>query len=214
LADLAGDEVLLNESLSEQLNASVGDELMLIMGRPTPVTVAGIVPDGELAGSGPALIWTLDQAQTFLTRPGEITDIFVSNAGNAETGVDATEAATTALTQILPDTLTLTAVKADQLDTAASSAEFITTLFVTFGTFSIFSGILLIFLIFSVLAAERKSELGMGRAVGLQRADLVRQFVSEGLAYNFLAALSALSWASSPRCSWPASSPIYSAAAP
>ena len=189
LANLADDEVLLNESLAEQLNASTGDELMLIMGRPTPVTVAGIVPDGELAGSGPTLIWTLDQAQVFLTRPGEITDIFVSNAGNAETGVDATEAAITTLSQLLPDTLSLTAVKADQLETAASSAEFITTLFVTFGTFSIFSGILLIFLIFSVLAAERKSELGMGRAVGLQRADLVRQFVSEGLAYNFLAAL-------------------------
>jgi putative ABC transport system permease protein len=38
-----------------------------------------------------------------------------------------------------------------------------------------------------VLAAERKSELGMSRAVGLQRSDLIRQFVSEGLAYNFLA---------------------------
>ena len=36
---------------------------------------------------------------------------------------------------------------ADQLEAAATSAEFITTLFVTFGTFSIFSGILLIFLI-------------------------------------------------------------------
>ncbi|MGD8807214.1 MAG: FtsX-like permease family protein, partial [Chloroflexota bacterium] len=45
------------------------------------------------------------------------------------------------------------------------------------------------FLIFSVLAAERKSELGMGRAVGLQRADLVRQFVTEGFSYNFFAAI-------------------------
>ena len=39
-------------------------------------------------------------------------------------------------------------------------------LFTTFGTFSIAAGILLIFLIFVMLAAERRGELGIARAVG------------------------------------------------
>ena len=86
-----------------------------------------------------------------------------------------------------PD-LALSALKADGLAAAETGAEFITTLFITFGTFSILAGILLIFLIFSVLAAERRSELGMSRAVGQQRSDLVRQFITEGLAYNVVAA--------------------------
>ena len=36
-----------------------------------------------------------------------------------------------------------------------------TTVFTIFGIFSIFAGVLLIFLIFVMLAAERRSEMGM-----------------------------------------------------
>ena len=39
-------------------------------------------------------------------------------------------------------------------------------IFTTFGSFSIFAGGLLIFLIFVMLAAERRGELGIARAVG------------------------------------------------
>lgn len=188
LATLADNEILINSALATEVAASVGDEILLIKGAPTPFIVAGIVADGELAGSNPTVLWTLAQAQTFFGRPGAITTIFASNVGDVETGVDKSANAATLLAGFGSD-LVINELKADQLEAAAASAEFITTLFITFGTFSILSGILLIFLIFSVLAAERKSELGMGRAVGLQRADLVRQFISEGLAYNFVAAM-------------------------
>ncbi|GIK54997.1 MAG: FtsX-like permease family protein [Chloroflexi bacterium] len=188
LADLGEDELLVNASLADALDINPGDELLLVKGMPTPFTVTAVVPDGELAGSGPAVIWSLAQAQAFFGQEGQVTAVLTSNVGDRETGVALTDSAITQLSPITGD-LFINAVKADQLAAAATSAEFITTLFVTFGMFSIFSGILLIFLIFSVLAAERKSELGMSRAVGLQRADLVRQFVSEGLAYNFLAAV-------------------------
>lgn len=190
LTELAEGEALLNESLALVLDAAVDDELLLIVGQPTSVIVAGIVPDGELAGSRPTLLWSLAASQDFFEQPDGVTAVLISNAGDVESGVNQTEAALARLSEVAGiDQLTISAVKADQLEAAATSAEFITTLFITFGAFSIFSGILLIFLIFSVLAAERKSELGMSRAVGLQRADLIRQFVSEGLAYDFMAAL-------------------------
>ncbi len=188
IENLSPGEVIINTSLATVLDADEGDQLLLMKGAPTTVSVTGIVPDGELAGSSPAVIWGLAEAQTFFNRPGELTSILVSNTGDVEQSVELTDAAIKALQPVTGDLL-INPVKADQLEAAASSAEFLTTLFVTFGTFSIFSGILLIFLIFSVLAAERKSELGMGRAVGMQRSDLVRQFVTEGLAYNFVAAL-------------------------
>ena len=38
-----------------------------------------------------------------------------------------------------------------------------------------------------MLAAERKPEMGMARAVGAQRGNLVQSFVSEGMAYSLLA---------------------------
>ena len=43
---------------------------------------------------------------------------------------------------------------------------------------------LVIFLIFSMLAAERNSEMGMARAVGMQRHHLVRMFTVEGAIYG------------------------------
>ena len=62
------------------------------------------------------------------------------------------------------------------------------TLFSICSTFSILAGVLLIFLIFVMLAAERKSELGMARAVGMQRGHLIQMFVAEGLVYDLAAA--------------------------
>ena len=61
--------------------------------------------------------------------------------------------------------------------------------FTTFGTFSIAAGILLIFLIFVMLAAERRGELGIARAIGTRRGHLVEMFVFEGVAYDLAAAV-------------------------
>ncbi|MEZ4736409.1 MAG: FtsX-like permease family protein [Caldilineaceae bacterium] len=61
-------------------------------------------------------------------------------------------------------------------------------IFSLFGFFSILAGILLIFLIFVMLATERRSEMGMARAIGVQRTHLVQMFVVEGMLYDLLAA--------------------------
>ena len=58
------------------------------------------------------------------------------------------------------------------------------TFFLIFGLFSIAAGIMLIFLIFIMLAAERRSEMGMARAVGMNRLHLTESFLAEGMAYN------------------------------
>ena len=63
------------------------------------------------------------------------------------------------------------------------------TVFSSFGILSIFAGVLLIFLIFVMMAAERRSELGIARAVGMRRIHLVQMFVTEGLIYDLAAAL-------------------------
>ena len=63
------------------------------------------------------------------------------------------------------------------------------TLFWFPGSLSILAGIILIFLIFVLLAAERRHELGIARAVGMQRGHLVQTFVTEGVIYDLGAAL-------------------------
>ncbi|MFZ1769566.1 MAG: FtsX-like permease family protein, partial [Caldilinea sp.] len=62
------------------------------------------------------------------------------------------------------------------------------TIFSIFGVFSILAAILLIVLIFVMLAAERRIEIGISRAVGVQRSQIVQSFMAEGMVYNLLAA--------------------------
>jgi putative ABC transport system permease protein len=49
--------------------------------------------------------------------------------------------------------------------------------------------VLLIFLIFVMLAAERRGELGIARAIGTRRGHLVQMFSFEGAAYDLVAAV-------------------------
>ena len=77
-------------------------------------------------------------------------------------------------------------IKRSLLDTAEEVGSLVTSFFILFGLFSIIVGILLIFLIFVMLAAARRSELGMARAVGARRWHLVQMFVFEGTAYSLV----------------------------
>lgn len=51
------------------------------------------------------------------------------------------------------------------------------------------AGMLLIYLIFVMLVAERRSELGISRALGLQRSHVIQMFVFEGMAYTLISTL-------------------------
>ena len=79
-------------------------------------------------------------------------------------------------------------VKHDVLSEADEAGSGITAFFITMALFSIGVGVLLIFLIFVMLAAARRSEMGMARAVGAKRAHLVQMFTFEGTAYALVSA--------------------------
>lgn len=86
-------------------------------------------------------------------------------------------------------TLTVQDVKSDLLDLATTIASGILSIFIIMGLFSMMAGVMLIFLIFVMLAAERKPEMGIARAVGMRRRHLVQSFIYEGLAYDLISAL-------------------------
>ena len=60
--------------------------------------------------------------------------------------------------------------------------------FSLFGFFSILAGILLIFMIFVMLASDRRNEMGMVRALGMQRRQVMQMYITEGLVYDLVAA--------------------------
>lgn len=186
LAQLRPNELYLNRKGADALGARAGDRLEVFVGaRRAMFRVRAVV---DYAGGGTSdygIMLPLDRAQRLLGQPGLVRAVFVANAG----GVAATNKVVDRLTPSLR-TLDLEADKTKQhaiRDADAAGASFMS-LFTTFGSFSIAAGILLIFLIFVMLAAERRAELGIARAVGTRRGHLVQMFVYEGAAYDLVAA--------------------------
>jgi putative ABC transport system permease protein len=131
----------------------------------------------------------LSHAQHALGAPGHVEQVLVSNRGGETGGIDQTSAVIARLRPVLaPLGLEAHDLKRDGLQQADEAGDAFVQMFSTFGSFSIAAGILLIFLIFVMLAAERRTEMGVARAIGTQRGHLVQTFVFEGAAYDVIAA--------------------------
>ncbi len=74
-------------------------------------------------------------------------------------------------------------------DQAARWGSAFTDLFVVLGAFSLFSGRLLIVLIFALVALERRTELGISRALGARRRDVILLLATEGGLYSVISSL-------------------------
>jgi hypothetical protein len=79
-------------------------------------------------------------------------------------------------------------VKQEGLDDARSFSKDVTQVFFIMGAFAIVAGILLIINIFVMMAEERKSEMGISRAVGMSRGQLTQSFLFEGVIFSALSA--------------------------
>ena len=213
LGELGSDQIVINERAARELDAQPGDQVTLyVLGRARQYTVAAIGRDAVLTGNleagGSGGLLSLDAYQGLLgpqlSAPDRWDSILISGAGGVEAPLefadaldDDINAAIRAFERQRPELYLSNGlsrfdsdpVKADSLEDAELIASVFTTLFLFMGSFSVAAGILLIFLIFAMLAEERKPEMGIARAVGMQRNDLIQMFISEGMVYNMGAAV-------------------------
>jgi putative ABC transport system permease protein len=187
LRDLGPGEIYVNAAGADKLHARAGDVVQLLSGTTvSTMRVKAIVRYDGGGTDGAGVLMPLRAAQQLLGKPRLVKAVFVSNAG----GVAATDEVMPLLrAQAAPLGLEVDNTKQDALEQADAAGAAFMSFFTTFGSFSIAAGILLIFLIFVMLAAERRGELGIARAVGTRRGHLVQLFLFEGLAYDLLAAL-------------------------
>jgi putative ABC transport system permease protein len=190
LSALAPGAVYLSAQLASRLEVHDGDALLAYLGAtPTTLRVAGVYASGAYPAGERSAVMSLAQLQAVVGHPGEINLVLVSNRGDAIGGNAQTDAVMNALDPALAGSgLKASPVKQDALKEADSLGAMFSSIFLLFGQFSVAAGIMLIFLIFVMLAAERKHEMGIARAVGMQRGHLVRMFMFEGSAYAALAA--------------------------
>jgi len=187
LADLRSGEVYLNAKGADKLGARAGDTLRLFAGSSRATfRVRAVVKFEGGATDGAGVLMPLGPAQRLLGKPGLIKAVFISNTkGVGGTG----EVMRLLKPVVIPLGLETDNTKQDVVKTADQAGSAFMSFFTTFGSFSISAGILLIFLIFVMLAAERRGELGIARAVGTRRGHLVQMFLYEGVAYDLVAAV-------------------------
>src|SRR2546422_611152 len=122
---------------------------------------------------------------------GAINLIRVANVGGVADGVAYSDRVTHDLRLSITTrnlALLVQTVKANDIASALQVGRDATDLFLVMGAFGILAGILLIVNIFVMLAEERKPELGVARAVGFLRSDLLTTFALEGTFYAVVAA--------------------------
>jgi putative ABC transport system permease protein len=196
-------EVLLDDLAASELNASAGDTLALYGTTLTPViatvqavvqdNIRGAFPTGGVGNFG-SVFTDLATAQKVENLSGRINLISVTNTGPQQTGVTLSNSVSAALNATLakiPAAKGLTVQEPLQAGIEAANTEgsSVTTLFLVLGLFSIVAGAMLIVGIFVLLAEERKGEMGMLRAIGLNRRELIYSYYFEGLAYSAGSAL-------------------------
>ena len=191
---ITGGRTVLNEDLADGLDVGPGDTILLYPKNAPPVTleVSTIAADEGMANwwFADLLFVDLEYAQENLFgAPSMINAIDVSCSGSMETGYLVTDEAIQELTVSLDNgaVYTYNDVKRDGIEQAESVSDMISQLFVLMSSFTIIAGIALIINIFVMLAEERKPEMGISRAVGMQRGDLTQSFVFEGVVYALVA---------------------------
>ncbi len=197
-AELGSTQAIINAKLEQAIEAKVGDGLTLNFGGPRglvaiSVTVFEVVRDeGRGAwNDGNNLFIPLDAFQSALGLPGQINTILVANAGGKETGYLRSDAAVAQIRPHLPTTpsFTIAKAKADSVKGATEGVDRLSQVFILLSFFTIVAGVLLIVNIFVMLAEERKGEMGVARALGMRRKNLVQSFASEGLLYALLSSV-------------------------
>nr|BBH93709.1 hypothetical protein KTA_19080 [Thermogemmatispora argillosa] len=192
LASLGRNEVYLNRSLAQLLNAHAGDRLYLYSqrwpGRRYEVRVRAIAASSGMIGETPFIV---SQVQLFrqIEQCGDaITQIFVANRGSdGPDSIAISDRVTEKLEQLIPRNVHVIEVKKLAILNSEKAQDIFSRIFMLFSLFIVAIGMLLIFLIFVLLAAERRVEMGMARAVGVLRRHLVLTFLFEGAVYDLLA---------------------------
>jgi putative ABC transport system permease protein len=205
LGALGTDDVLLSKRAADKLDADAGDTITVFVdGVTTQIRVAAIVENEMASGAatgygsgGGAML--LSSVQRITGHQGEINYISVVLKGGVTSSHERSDDAAARLEPFVQSgegrailgvgfaDVEIEKVKQDAVENAEKTSSQFVSFFLILGLFSIAAGIMLIFLIFVMLATERKAEMGMARAVGAQRGNLVQSFVSEGMAYSLIA---------------------------
>ncbi len=186
--------IYITRELAMDIDATEGDLLLLVRGNASlPLQVERII-DREglgaysLDGGGfyvsPMVLVNRTDLQMWTGNPGRSNLMFITL--DDPVAFDRSELEDVLKTSGIPG-LEVVQDRQEILDDGQDNMSSFTSLFFVFGSFSVIAGMALVLNIFTMLGEERKSEMGITRAVGLPRSGLRRLFTYEGVVYATMA---------------------------
>ena len=191
----AGEAVVISR-VADQLGIAAGDQIQVhVYGATSTFTVRQIIERYSAAGWNSVYVapGTIEGFVTNAEEGGQPSraEVLVSNTGDFESGAVFSEEVVEQLEVAISsfDGVEIDLVKEDALeDAVAEGAEF-TSLFNGIGSFAVIAGVLLIVNLFVMLAEERKTPLGVMRAIGFSRSQVTKVFAIEGAIYSLTASV-------------------------
>ncbi|MBN1331983.1 FtsX-like permease family protein [Candidatus Dojkabacteria bacterium] len=187
-------DVYINQGLAKKLELEKGDTIRVPLADTYfDFNVAQIFDDGVLLGD---LSVTVD-INTFNPRLGLPAEgynyVYISKAGGLKPeGYNGPEFKTELedrLSTVESNNVSFSVVELKEQALNGYGMKVFADFFLVMSSFGIFAGILLIINLYMMLAAERKYEMGILRAIALTRSQLMRTFIYEGFAYSILSSI-------------------------
>jgi putative ABC transport system permease protein len=188
--NIPNDGVYIDKISADALDASKGDNIQIQTRTGLySFRINALVDDDGRAGwgRGSAVFMPLDRAQQILGAGDGINIIKVTNEGDTRSGEKHCDQVVEDIEVVLAvdnlNGLKVQTNKHEEVEQGKEEISEFSTMFLIFGSFSILAGVILIINIFVMLGEERKSEMGISRAVGMRRKHLREGFVYEGTIY-------------------------------
>jgi len=192
-SNLRNGDVYITQRLSDEIDAKSGDDVTAYFeNAPYQFTVLDVVRDSSLTNQGDTtsggMAMDIAIARELFDDRNGLENIAVSAVGGVRDTIGISDEIEGRLQQFIdahPESgAAIALTKKEFVEIGEQVGSIFVTFFLIFGLFSIAAGLMLVFLIFVMLAAERRSEMGMIRAIGLSRLHLTQTYIAEGMAYN------------------------------
>jgi putative ABC transport system permease protein len=185
---------IVSQSLADKLELEDGDTVRVPYGEEGfEITVEEIVPNQGIIGTDTIIVRHTFLEQQLGLEEGSYNFVYFSAPGGVEpdnySGERFQENLEEALAEFNSESVefSLNEVKEDAL--SGFGLSFFVNAFLVLSLFGIFAGMLLIVNLYSMLAQERKYEMGILRAIALSRSQLSKTFVYEGFVYSIFSSL-------------------------
>ena len=194
-------QAYVSKSLAKELELAPGNDIaVFFQNQPALYRVVSVLEDDGISGrridpddsTGTVLLSISDAQRLMGLEESEVNAVLISNVGGVVEGNAATESVEKATRDLLEDAWPgpVWAIRTDKQN-ALSEGDGPSTgdIFLMVSSFAILAGVMLIINIYAMLAEERRTEMGIMRAVAFKRQQLVMTFAYEGFVYSAIASV-------------------------